>query len=77
MKSMWNRIIPANMHYEHDRAWGDGNGHSHIRSAMIGTSLTVPFVNGVLTLGTWQQVILIDFDNRLRTRDLVLQLLGD
>ncbi len=57
--------------------WGDGNGHSHIRAALLGPSLSVPFVNGGLTLGTWQQIIFVDFDVRPRQRELVLQLVGE
>lgn len=57
--------------------WGDGNGHSHVRAALLGPSLTVPFVSGGLTLGTWQQVIYVDFDTRPRQRELIVQLMGE
>jgi len=57
--------------------WGDGNGHSHVRAALLGPSLTIPFVEGSLTLGTWQQVIYVDFDIRARHRELVLQMIGE
>ena len=70
------KLIPAYTKYHHNDTWGDGNGHAHIRSAIIGTSLNVPFNNGMLMLGTWQQIVLIDFDNRKRTRRVVIQLIG-
>lgn len=63
--------------YEHNQRWGDGNGHSHVRAAMLGPSLTVPVLNGRLNLGTWQQIVLCDFDNRPRRRRLSLQVIGD
>lgn len=77
LRRMFNEIINPNRTYEHDARWGDGNGHSHIRASLLGPSLTIPFVNRRLTLGTWQQVILVDFDNRPRQRKLVLQILGE
>ena len=76
-KNMWGRVIPQNIPYEHDRTWGDGNGHSHVRASMLGASLTIPFVDKKLTLGTWQQVVFVDFDNRPRSRKLVVQILGE
>src|SRR4030042_3421110 len=76
-KSMWDKVIPQNIPYEHDKTWGDGNGHSHMRASLLGASLTIPFVNKKLTLGTWQQIVVVDFDNRPRRREIVLQLLGD
>jgi len=76
-KNMWDRVIPRNIPYEHDSTWGDGNGHSHVRASTLGPSLTVPFVDRRLTLGTWQQVVFIDFDNRPRSRKLVLQIMGE
>ncbi len=72
----FERIAPTSARYHHDEAWHDGNGHSHVRAALLGPSLTIPFVNGKLTLGTWQQIVLIDFDNRARTRDLTIQIIG-
>ena len=75
--AMWERIVPRNIHYDHDRAWGDGNGHSHVRASLLGASLTVPFNNKRLTLGTWQQIVLVDFDNRPRSRQIVLQIMGE
>jgi secondary thiamine-phosphate synthase enzyme len=76
-KNMWDRIIPQNIPYEHDKTWGDGNGHSHVRASMLGASLTIPFVNKRLTLGTWQQIVFVDFDNRPRSRKLMLQIMGE
>lgn len=76
-KGMWDRITPKEIPYQHDRAWGDGNGHSHVRSSLLGASLTIPFINKRLTLGTWQQIIMIDFDNRPRSREIIVQVIGD
>jgi secondary thiamine-phosphate synthase enzyme len=70
------RVAPANHPYQHDGTWGDGNGHSHVRASLIGPSLTVPFLNGRLLLGTWQQIVLVDCDTRPRKRDIVAQLIG-
>ncbi|MBN1478423.1 YjbQ family protein [Candidatus Sumerlaeota bacterium] len=72
-----DRIAPRDIPYAHDAAWGDGNGFSHVRSSLVGPSLTVPIVDGALTLGTWQQIVLIDFDNRPRRRRLVVQIMGE
>ena len=77
LKRLFDEIVPAGRDYAHDARWHDGNGHSHVRAALLGPSLTVPFVDGRLTLGTWQQVIYVDFDNRPRRRELVLQLIGE
>jgi secondary thiamine-phosphate synthase enzyme len=63
--------------YDHDQAWGDGNGHSHLRAALLKASLTVPFTGARMTLGTWQQIVFIDFDNRPRRREIVVQVMGD
>ncbi len=71
------KLIPQYSKYHHNEAWGDENGHSHLRSSVIGTSLTVPFIKGELILGTWQQIVLIDFDNRKRTRRIAIQLTGE
>jgi len=76
-KNMWDRVIPQNIPYEHNKTWGDGNGHSHVRASVLGPSLSIPFVNKRLTLGTWQQIVFIDFDNRPRTREIVLQIMGE
>ena len=70
-------IIPQNREYAHNERWHDGNGHSHIRAALLGPSLTIPFVDGQLTLGTWQQIIYLDFDNHPRQRRLILQMVGE
>jgi len=72
-----DEIIPANRNYHHDQTWHDGNGHAHLRSALIKTSLTVPFKQGRLLLGTWQQLIFIDCDNRPRKRRIVVQFIGN
>jgi secondary thiamine-phosphate synthase enzyme len=69
-------ILPQNKKYEHDYTWHDGNGYAHLRSALIKTNYTIPFHHGKLLLGTWQQVVLIDFDNRPRQRNIILQFLG-
>jgi secondary thiamine-phosphate synthase enzyme len=76
-KNMWDRVIPQNIPYEHNKTWGDGNGHSHVRASTLGASLIIPFVNKQLTLGTWQQIVFVDFDNRPRRRQIILQLLGE
>lgn len=70
-------IAPENADYEHHKTWHDDNGSSHVRAALIGPSLTVPFVEGELTLGTWQQVVFIDFDTRSRNRRIVVQIMGE
>ena len=76
-KNMWDRVIPQNILYEHNKTWGDGNGHSHVRASALGASLIIPFVNKKLTLGTWQQIVFVDFDNRPRSRKIVIQVLGE
>jgi len=76
-KGMWERNVPRNIPYHHDRAWGDGNGHSHVRASLLGASLVVPFNDRRLTLGTWQQIVLVDFDNRPRSRQIILQIMGE
>ncbi len=77
LRRLFDEIVDPERHYSHNARWGDGNGHSHVRAALIGASFTVPVVDKRLTLGTWQQIILIDFDNRSRVRDLVVQLVGE
>ena len=72
-----DRIAPRNIHYHHDARWGDGNGYAHVRAALQGASLTVPFSSSELILGTWQQIIVVDFDNRPRTREVILQIIGE
>ena len=76
-RNMWGRVIPQNIPYEHNKAWGDGNGHSHVCASTLGASLSIPFINKRLTLGTWQQIVFVDFDNRPRSRKLVLQIMGE
>lgn len=76
LPAVLNALIPAGRAWQHNRTWGDGNGASHLRAALIGPSLTVPVVNGALTLGTWQQVVLIDHDTRPRDRRVILQVIG-
>jgi secondary thiamine-phosphate synthase enzyme len=76
LKRLFDEIIPQNREYAHNARWHDGNGHSHTRAALLGPSLTIPFVDGQLTLGTWQQIIYVDFDNKPRRRELVLQMIG-
>ena len=77
LERLFDEIIPPDRDYAHNLRWGDGNGHSHVRAALLGPSLTVPFVNGELQLGTWQQITYIDFDNRSRSRRLVVQIVGE
>ena len=74
---LWERIAPKNIPYAHDAHWGDGNGYAHVRASLLGASLTVPFTDKKLALGTWQQIILVDFDNRPRTRTVVVQVMGE
>ena len=71
-----NRMAPKGSRYHHDDTWHDGNGHSHVRAAILGPSLTIPFSDGELLLGTWQQIVLIDHDNRPRDRTIIVQLIG-
>lgn len=73
---LFSRLIPSNINYKHDNTWHDGNGHSHVRAALQGASFTVPFKGGNLMLGTWQQIILVDFDTRQRRREIIVQLTG-
>lgn len=72
-----DRFTPAGVTYEHDARWGDGNGSSHVRASMIGPTLIVPFINNRLMLGTWQQIVFVEFDNRPRNRQLVVQVMGE
>lgn len=71
------KIIPSNIPYEHDKRWGDGNGFSHVRAALMKPGLTIPLIKGRLTLGTWQQIVFIDFDNRRRERNILVQVMGE
>lgn len=74
---LFAEIADQNRHYDHNARWGDGNGHSHVRAALLGPSLSIPFMARRLTLGTWQQIIFVDFDNKARQRDLIVQMLGE
>ena len=77
LKKAVERMAPSDIPYAHDRRWGDGNGFSHVRAALIGPSLTVPFLQGDLALGTWQQIVFIDFDNRGRQRNIRVLVMGE
>ena len=77
MRDAMDRLYPKSIDYEHHQRWGDGNGHSHIRASLVGPSLTVPIVDGNLALGTWQQIVFLEFDNKPRTRELTVQIVGD
>jgi secondary thiamine-phosphate synthase enzyme len=76
-KDMWERNVPSTIPYQHDQRWGDGNGYSHVRASLQGPSLVIPFVSKKMMLGTWQQIVIVDFDNRARSREIVLQILGE
>ena len=76
-QNMWERTVPQSIPYDHDRRWGDGNGYSHIRASLLNSSLVVPFSDKRLALGTWQQIVLVDFDNRPRSRQIILQIMGE
>ncbi|MEE9436070.1 MAG: secondary thiamine-phosphate synthase enzyme YjbQ [Candidatus Adiutricales bacterium] len=77
LKRVIEKLAPKDNHYEHDRRWGDGNGYSHVRAALMKPSLSIPIQKGRLSLGTWQQIVLLDFDNRPRDRRVLIQILGD
>jgi secondary thiamine-phosphate synthase enzyme len=77
LRRLFDEIINPGRDYAHNARWGDGNGHSHLRAALLGPSLTIPFAARRLTLGTWQQVIYVDFDNKSRQRELVVQIMGE
>ncbi len=77
MPELFQKLIPGGVRYHHDDTWGDGNGHAHLRSALFGPSFTVPFIQKRMTLGTWQQIVFLDFDNRPRRRELVVQMIGE
>jgi secondary thiamine-phosphate synthase enzyme len=77
LPNTYEKIAPKNIPYEHEKRWHDGNGHSHVRAALIGPSLTVPFVDGILTLGTWQQIVFLELDARSRRRKIILQIMGE
>lgn len=77
LQRVFDEIIPPDRDYAHNQRWGDGNGHSHARAALLKSSFTVPFIDRSLSLGTWQSLVLVDFDNRPRSRKLIIQLLGE
>ena len=77
LKRLFDEIVPIDRPYAHHAAWNDFNGHSHVRSALVGPSLVVPFIDGHLTLGMWQQIIYLDFDIRPRNRELIVQVMGE
>jgi len=77
LKNTFEKLVPSVATYEHDKKWGDGNGHAHVRASLLGASLVIPFKDRELLLGTWQQLILIDFDNRERSRQIIVQLSGE
>lgn len=77
LPELYEKIIPRSKHYEHDDTWGDANGYAHLRASLQGASMTIPFSGGNLLLGTWQQVVFLEFDNRPRQRKVVLQFIGE
>ena len=77
LKALFDKLAPEDGVYRHEETWHDDNGHSHVRASLLGPSLTIPLVDGRLTLGTWQQIILIDFDTRVRDRHIVVQVMGE
>lgn len=77
LPAIFEKLAPKRGEYKHDLTWGDGNGHAHVRAALLKSFFTVPFVNGEMILGTWQQIILVDFDNRRRERKVVVQIIGE
>lgn len=77
MQDLCEKLVPSNKHYNHDETWGDANGFSHLRAALFGPSLVIPFEGSKLSLGTWQQVVLAEFDNRPRHREIIIQIIGE
>jgi secondary thiamine-phosphate synthase enzyme len=77
LRRLFDEIVPEGRDYRHNARWGDGNGHSHVRAALLGPALTIPVVDGQLALGTWQQVIHVDFDIHPRQRNLIVQMMGE
>ena len=77
LKEAIERMAPEDLYYEHNERWKDGNGYSHVRSALLGPSLHIPIIDGQMTLGTWQQIVLLDFDNRPRERRIIAQVIGE
>jgi len=77
MERAFEQWAPQDIPYAHNERWGDGNGHSHVRAALLGPSLSIPFVEGRMILGTWQQIVVVDFDNHPRRRQIVVQVMGE
>ncbi len=77
LPEIFEKLIPSNKTYHHDASWGDGNGYAHLRAALVGASFTCPIVGGKLMLGTWQQIVLLEFDNRPRRREIIVQIQGE
>lgn len=77
LPELFEKLIPSNLPYHHDKTWGDGNGYSHLRASLLGASIQIPFSKGHLLLGTWQQIVFIDFDNRARRRKIIVQIIGE
>lgn len=77
LQQMWERLVPKGIPYEHNERWGDGNGYAHVRASLLGASLTIPFADRKMLVGTWQQIVLVDFDNRPRQRSVVVQVMGE
>ena len=77
LQRMFDEIVSPEREYSHNKRWGDGNGHSHVRAALLKPTLTIPFVESKLTIGTWQSIVFVDFDNRERQREIVLQIMGE
>ena len=77
LPELFEKLVPSNIQYKHDATWGDGNGFSHLRAALVGPSITIPISSGELVLGTWQQVVFLEFDNRARNREIVISAVGE
>jgi len=77
LPEVMEKLIPSDRMYKHDQTWHDGNGFSHLRAALVGPDITIPFVSKRLTLGTWQQIVFLEFDNRARRRELIVQIMGE
>jgi secondary thiamine-phosphate synthase enzyme len=77
LQKVIEKIVPSDIPYEHDKRWGDGNGFSHVRAALMKPGLSIPLIKGRLTLGTWQQIVFIDFDNRRRERNILVHVIGE
>ncbi len=77
LRELFERVAPSKAQYQHNQRWHDGNGYSHVRASLLGPSLTIPFTDGFMTLGTWQQIVVVDFDNQSRQRDLIVQMMGE